>query len=53
MNKLGLTVITDVQMYLTFEFRPLEIEPSKRRRSRGRDVLERKPLGVSVKPQRK
>lgn len=53
MNKLGLTVITNIPMHLPFEFRPLEVEPKKWSRGRGRDVWEKKPLGASVKPGRK
>jgi hypothetical protein len=51
MNKLGLTVITDIPMDAPFECRPLEIGPGKRWRGRGRDVWERKPLGASVRPE--
>ena len=53
MNKLGLTVITDIPMDLSFEFRPLEIESRDRLRGRGRDVWEKKRLGASVKHKRK
>lgn len=49
MNKLGLTVITDISMHPPFEFCPPETEPRKRWRGRGRDIWERKPLGTSVK----
>lgn len=47
MNKLGLTVITDIPAGLPFE------SPRKRWRGRGRDVWERKPLGASMKLERK
>ncbi|KAF9650922.1 hypothetical protein BDM02DRAFT_3185068 [Thelephora ganbajun] len=38
MNKLGLTVITNVPMYAPFEFRLLEIETEEQWGGRGRDV---------------
>ena len=43
MNKLGLTVITDIPMDSSNE------SPRKRWRGRGRDVWKKKPLGASVK----
>jgi len=53
MNKLSLTVTTNIPACSRFEFRPLEIEPRKRWRDRGRDVWERKPLRASQNPQPK
>lgn len=47
MNKLGLTVITDIPMDSSFE------SPRKRWRGRGRDFWEKKPLGTSAKPEDK
>lgn len=51
MNKLDLTVITDISMVSPFGFRPLETIPKKRWRGRGRDVWERKSLGASNIPE--
>ena len=45
MNRLGLTVITDIPMDSPFEFRPLDTMPRKRWGGRGRDAWEKKPLG--------
>ena len=47
MNKLGLTVITDIPMGSPF------VSPRKRWRGRGRDVWEKKQLGAFVKSEEK
>ncbi|KAF9792964.1 hypothetical protein BJ322DRAFT_90853 [Thelephora terrestris] len=52
MNKLGLSVITDLSMGPSLESSPLETIPRKRWRGRGRDAWERKPLGGSETPER-